>query len=98
MGRYGVCGIGNEAEVGLVILVERGWNADNDRIHVNQPGVVGGSREALRLGSEDFIRADTADVGSALSNGIDLALVNVEPGHGELLFAEQQGQRQSHVT
>ena len=46
----------------------------------------------------DFFRADAVDVGTALREGIDLALIDVEAGDGKLLFAEQQGQRQSHVA
>ena len=98
MGSNSVCSIGDEAEIGFVILVERSGDADDDGVHLNQPGVFGGGGKALRLGFLDFFRADAVDVGSTLSEGIDLALINVEAGDGKLLFAEQQGERQSHIA
>ncbi len=98
MGRDGVCGIGDEAEIGFVILVKRSGDADDDGVHLSDPGVFGCGRKALLLGFSDLFRGDAVDVGFTLSEGIDLALIDVEAGHGELLFAEQQGQRQSNVA
>ncbi len=46
----------------------------------------------------DFFCADAVDIRFALGEGFDFALINVEAGDGEFLFAEQQGQRQSHVA
>src|SRR5216683_4049495 len=98
MWRNSVRGIGNEAQVGFMILVQGSRDADDHRIHINDPGVVGRSRKALRLGCLDLFRADAVDVRSALSERVYFALVNVEAGNDKLLFAEQQGQRQSHVA
>src|SRR5258708_9318762 len=95
MWRNSVRGIGNEAQVGFMILVQGSRDADDHRIHVNDPGVVGRSRKALRLGCLDLFRADAVDVRSALSERIYFALVNVEAGNDKLLFADQQGKRQA---
>ncbi len=98
MGREGVCSIGDEAEVGFVILVERSGDADDDGVHRIQAGVVGSGGEALLLGSPDFFDGDAVDIGFAPGEDVDFARIDVEAGDFKLLFAEQQGERQSHVA
>ena len=98
MGREGVRRIGDEAEVGFVIFVERSGDADDDGVHGIQAGVVGGGGKALRLGGADFFFGDAVDVRLALGEDVDLTLIDVEAGDGKLLRAEQQGQRQSHIA
>jgi len=46
MGGEGANGAGDEAEVGLVVFIERGGNADDDGVHLRDFGVVGGGGEA----------------------------------------------------
>ena len=41
---------------------------------------------------------DAVDVGFALGEDVDLALIDVEAGDFKLLLAEKQGQRQAHVA
>ena len=91
-------GIGDEAEVGFMVWIERGGNANDDGVHLLDLRVVGGGGKALRLGRLNFFRADAVDVGFALRQSIDLALVDIEAGDGKFLFGKQQGQRQSHIT
>ena len=55
MRRDGVGGVGDEAEVGFVILIERGGDADDDGVHLVHAGVVGGGGKALRLGASGFL-------------------------------------------
>jgi hypothetical protein len=56
---------GDVAEVGLVVLVERGGDADDDGVHLGDVGVVGGGAEAGFLRLLDLIREDADDVGAA---------------------------------
>ena len=91
-------GVGDVAEIGFVIFVQRRGDADDDGVHLRDLRIVGGGGKALRLGRLDFFRRDAVDVGTALGEGIDLARVDVEAGDGKLLFAEQQSQRQSDVA
>jgi len=81
-----------------VILVERSGDADDDGVHLNQAGIIGGCGEALLFGFMDFFRGDAVDVRSALGEGFDFTAIDVEAGDGKLLVAEQQGQRKSHVA
>src|ERR1017187_8629811 len=92
-------GGGNDvAEVGLVVLVQRSWNADDDGVHVSDVGVIGGRGEALGARRLDLGGRNPVDVGPAGLEHVDLLLVDVEAGYGELLFAEQQRQRQADVA
>ncbi len=46
IGSDGLDGSGHVAQVGLVVLVERGGHADDDRVHLGDFGVVRGGAEA----------------------------------------------------
>ena len=98
MGSNRMCGVGDEAEIRFVILVEWSGDADDDSIHFHQPGIVRGCGKALRLGFPDFLRADAVDVRAALGEGVDFTLVDVEAGDSKLLFAEEQRERQPDIA
>src|ERR1019366_3838014 len=98
IGRYGVGGVGDVAEVGLVIFVERGGDADDDRIHGGDLRIVGRGFEAVGFGRRDLRGRDADNVGAAVVEGIDFALIDIEPGDGKFLFAVEQGQGQSDVA
>ena len=91
-------GVGDEAEVRFVIFVQWRGHADNNGVHGGELRIVGGGREAMRLGGLDFVRRDAVDVGGALGQGFDLASINVEAGDLEFLFAVQQRQRKTDVA
>jgi len=55
--------VGDEAEVGFVILVERGRDADDDGVHLIHAGVVEYGGKSLRVGGLNFFRADAVNVG-----------------------------------
>ena len=78
--RNGFGGVGDVAEVGFVILVQRGGDADDDGVHLGQPGIVRGGFEALGAGLLNFAGQDADDVGTALGQGRDLALIDIEAG------------------
>ena len=84
-------GISDEAKVGLMILIKRGGNTDDDRVHLLDMGVVGGGGKALGIGLLNLFRADAIDVRLALRQSVDFALVDIEAGHGKFLFGKQQG-------
>ena len=86
----GVSGVGDEAEVGFVIFVQRSGDADDNGVHGGDLRIVGGGGKAMRLGGLDFFGRDAIDVGAALGQGFDLAGVDVEAGDLEFLFAVQQ--------
>ena len=56
------------AEVGLVILVQRGRDADDDGVHLGQLGIVRGGFEALGAGLLNFAGQDADNVGTALAS------------------------------
>ncbi len=81
-----------------MILVERSGDADDDGIHFSQASVVRGGFEALGAGVLNFAGQDADNVGAALGEGRDLALVNIEAGHPHLLLGKQQGEGQADVA
>ena len=91
-------GVGDEAEIGFVVFIQRSGDADDDGVHLLDTGIVAGGRKALRLGGLDLLRRDTVDVGTALGEGIDLAGVDVEAGYGKIFFAIQQSQGKADVS
>ena len=98
MGRHGMGGVGDVAEVGLVIFVERGGDADDDRIHGGDLRIVGRGFEAVRFGRRDLLGRDAENVGAAVVEGIDFSLIDIETGDGKFLLAVEQSQRQSDVA
>ena len=98
VGSDGVRGVGNKAEIGLVILVERRRDADDDRVHGGDLRVVRGGLKAVGLRGGDFGGRDAENVSAAIVEGIDLALIDIETGYSKFLLAVKQGQRQSNVA
>ena len=91
-------GVGNEAQIGLMIFIQGGWHADNNGIHLSELRVVGGGRKAVFLSRLNLLRRDAVDVGTALGQRINFARVDIEAGHLEFLLAVQQSQRKPDVT
>ena len=91
-------GAGDVAQVGLVVLVERGGHADDDGIHGGDFRVVGGGSEAGFLGLLNLGGQDAHNIGAAGVEFGDLVGGNVEAGHLEAFAAEQQRQRQPDIA
>ena len=98
MGRDGLDGAGDVAEVGLVILVERGGDADDDGVHLSDLRIIRGGAETGFLRLLDGFWEDADDVGAASVEGVDLFLGDVEAGDAEAFVAEEQGQRKADVA
>ena len=96
--RNGLGRVRNVAEVGLVILIERRGDADDDGVHLFQAGVVRGGFEALGAGVLNFAGQDADNVSAALGQGRNLALINIEARHPQLLLGKQQGEGQTDVA
>ena len=79
--------LGDVAQVGFVIFVERGWDANDDRIHLGQTRIVRGRAETLGFRRLNLIRRDADNVGAALIQRRNLAGVDVETGNREPLVA-----------
>ena len=88
---------GDKAEIGLVIFIERGRNANNNGVHFGDLRIVGGRGKSLSLRCLDFFGRNSINVGTALGQARHFAGVDVETSHTELLFAVQQGQRKADV-
>ena len=98
VGRNGFDGAGDVAEVGLVVFVERGGDADDDGVHFGHVGVVGSGAETGLLGLLDRFGQDADDVGAAAVERGDFGWLDVEAGDAEAFVAEEQGQRQADVA
>ncbi len=96
--RDGPRSIGDVAEIRLVVLIQGRRDANDDRIHGRDLRIIGGGFEAMGLGRRDFFRRDAENVGAAVVEGVDLLLIDIEPGDGKLLLAIEQSQRQSDIA
>src|SRR5208283_3497195 len=54
--------------------------------------------ETLCLGRGDLLGRDADNVGAAVIERVDFALIDIETGHWKFLFAKEQRQRQSNIT
>src|SRR5471030_183378 len=88
----------NEAEVGLMMIVERCGHGNDDGVHLRNARIVRGWYETCSLCRLDFSSRNAHDVRAARGQGVDLLLVDVKAGDLKLLFAEQKNQRQADVT
>jgi hypothetical protein len=98
IGRNCLGAAGDIAQIRLAIFIEWCRHADDDCVHGGNLRIVcGGGKAALTrlsyLGGGDGI-----DVGAAGAERVHLTLVHVKAGHREVLFTEQQCQRQSYVA
>src|SRR5271157_2254432 len=98
MGRNGLGGVSDVAEIGLVILTERSGHADDDRVHAGDLRVIRSGGETMRPRRLDLRRGDAKDIRPAGLKNIYLLLVNVETGHWKRLLTEEQRQRQADIA
>ena len=98
MRRDGFDGAGDIAQIGLVILVQRRGDADDDRVHRGDLRVVGRGAKAglLRLANHFWQNAN--NVGAAGIERVNLVGCNIEAGDAKLLPAEQQRQGQPDIS
>ena len=89
---------GHVAQVGLVVLVERGGDADDDRVHLGDLGIVRRGAEAGLLRLLNLAGENAHDVGAAGVERAHLVRGDIEARHPEALAAEEQRQRQAHVS
>lgn len=94
----GLDSAGDVAEVWLVELVKRRWNADDDCVHVGDFGIVGGGLESGFLRLLNGLGEDTDDVGAAAVQGFDLAVFDVEAGDAKALIAEKEGEGKTNIS
>src|ERR1700758_3241874 len=90
--------VGDEAEIRLVVFVQRRRDADNDRVHRRELRIICGRRKPMRLGRLDFLRRYAVDVRPAFGERLYLASVNVEAGDAELLLAIKQRQWKADIS
>src|SRR6185437_2488386 len=96
--RNGFSGLGNKAEIGLAIFIQRGGHADDDRVHALQLGKVESGAEALFASQWNFTSRDAVDIGGALLQSRYLTLVNIEARDWKALLGDKQSKRQTHIT
>ena len=81
-----------------MIFVERGGDADDDRIHGGDLRIVGRGFKAVRLGGRDLLGRDAENVGAPAVEGVDFSLIDIESGDGKFLLAVEEGERQSDIA
>ena len=86
------------AQVGLVMLGERGGHADDHRVHVANGGEFRRGAEAGTLGFGNLCSGDAHDIGAGGVQRVDLAAIDVEARDGKALLGKQQGEREPDVA
>ena len=84
-------GVGNEAQIGLVILIEWGWHADDNGIHLGKLRIVGGRRKTVLLRRLYLFGSDAVDIGAAFRQRINLASVDIETRNFCSLYKRAKG-------
>src|SRR5581483_5783020 len=82
---------------GPAVLVERGGDADEDRIRLPEAGEVRGGQEALP-DLPEHLGGDRLDVGFALPKLLDLGGVDVEAHDPEALLGEEAHEGKADVA
>jgi hypothetical protein len=98
VGGDGLDGFSDVAEVGFVVVVERGGDADDDGVHLGYVGVVCGGAEAGCLRVLDGFGQDADDVGAAGVESGDFGGLDVEAGDAEALVTEEKREGQADVA
>src|SRR5947208_3623741 len=88
----------NVTKIRLVIFVERSGNADDDRIHLLQLGVIRGCGESLTAGFLNFRSWNPENIRAAGSDSRNFSLIYIETGDWESLFTVKQRKRKPYVT
>src|SRR5882762_3751564 len=81
-----------------MILIQRCGDADDDRVHFLNAAVIRSRIETLLSRLLNLAGFDAVDIGAALAQRGNLALVNIKSSHRELLLGVQQGKRQPYVA
>src|SRR4029077_6087214 len=90
--------VGDVAQVGLVILVQRGRHTNDDGVHLRQPGKVRSGFESALAGLPNSAGKDADNVGAALRQSSYLALIDIETRDPEFLLRIKQGKRQADIA
>ena len=90
-------GIGDIAQIRLVVFVQWRGHTDQHHIHLAQTVVVAGSFKTARLRTSNLVWRDADDVGTATVQRLHLGFVNIEACYAKALFTEEQRQGKPHV-
>src|SRR5439155_18670550 len=92
MGRNGMAGVGNVAEVGLMVFVQGSWNADDDSVHLGELGVIGGGGKSLLSRCANFFGRDAENIRAAGVQRVNFMLIDIEARDSKLLLGVQQSE------
>src|SRR2546423_5430337 len=98
MRRQRFSGARNVTKVRLVILVERGGDADDDRVHLLQLGVIRGCGESLTAGFLNFRSWNAENIRAAGSDSRNFSLIDIETGDWKSLLTVKQRERKADVA
>ena len=92
-------GLFHVGQVRLAPFVERGGDADEDRVHVGQAREIGGGGESGGVvPAANLVGGDVANVGLAGVELFDFRGVGVEAGDAVADFGEAESERQADVA
>src|SRR5690606_8667979 len=90
--------VDDKAQIRLVVLVQRGRDADDLCVQLGGSRKILGGNKAGLLGLADFGWGDAFDIAFAAVQQLDLAWVDIKTGNADAHFSKTQGQWQAHVT
>ena len=88
----------SDAEIGLVISIQRSGHTDDHHIHLRDLAVIGSGAKSALLSLLDFGAGNANDVGPTGVQRIYFLPVNVKACNPKPLLTEEQGQGQTDIT
>src|SRR5690554_361160 len=90
--------VDDKAQIRLVVLVQRGRDADDLCVQLGGSRKIRGGDKAGLLGLVDFGWGDAFDIAFAAVQQLDFAWVDIKTCNADAHFSKTQGQWQAHVT
>ena len=81
-----------------MVLIQRRWNADDDRIHPVDFGIVRCCAKAGFLCVLNRVGENPHDIGTTCVQRADFSLFDIEPSDGKAFTAEQQREGQPDIA
>ena len=98
VGQYGVDGIGDVAEVGLMVAVQRGRDADDLGVDLAGQSKVAGGGESCGFGTMDFAGRYALDIALTAVETGDLGWVDIKADDPDADLGKAQRQWQADVA
>jgi hypothetical protein len=93
------CGIQNEGEIGLAMIIQRSGYANKNGFHFGQSGGIGGGFQSIGIDLlGNAFRREMLQISFSCIDRIDLLLIEIEPKNRNPGSGELQGQGKADIA